>query len=401
MPVYSYVAKNPRGETIKGTLEALDEAQLRAILKEKSLYLLEAKEEKRKPLKQRAKLSRRELITFTIHLATSLESGIPLVTAIQDFSEEFKAKKELFENLVSMLQAGMSFSDALENFPRAFPKVYVSIVMAGEATGNLDRVLWDLVRFLEWQEEVSRQVKQASIYPIIVILMVIGVITLLMTFTLPRIVPILKSYNVELPWVTRMFIGVSEWFQNYWWVIILVIAGFFLFYKLTYAYSIKWRKFWDKLKLKIPVFGPLQHKLAFSRFSHYMASLYKAGIGLIQALSIVQEVVGNEVIAESLSRVKERVLAGEKISEAMKTDPIFPKLVIRMMAVGEETGRIEVTLEKVSDYYDREVPAAIRRFFAVLEPSIIILLGVVVLFLALAIFLPIYKLASSIGAQAR
>jgi len=401
MPVYSYVAKNPRGETIKGTLEALDEVQLRAILKEKSLYLLEAKEEKRKPLKQRAKLSRRELITFTIHLATSLESGIPLVTAIQDFSEEFKAKKELFENLVSMLQAGMSFSDALENFPRAFPKVYVSIVMAGEATGNLDRVLWDLVRFLEWQEEVSRQVKQASIYPIIVILMVIGVITLLMTFTLPRIVPILKSYNVELPWVTRMFIGVSEWFQNYWWVIILVIAGFFLFYKLTYAYSIKWRKFWDKLKLKIPVFGPLQHKLAFSRFSHYMASLYKAGIGLIQALSIVQDVVGNEVIAESLSRVKERVLAGEKISEAMKTDPIFPKLVIRMMAVGEETGRIEVTLEKVSDYYDREVPAAIRRFFAVLEPSIIILLGVVVLFLALAIFLPIYKLASSIGAQAR
>ena len=401
MPVYSYVAKNPRGETIKGTLEALDEVQLRAILKEKSLYLLEAKEEKRKPLKQRAKLSRRELITFTIHLATSLESGIPLVTAIQDFSEEFEAKKELFGNLVSMLQAGMSFSDALENFPRAFPKVYVSIVMAGEATGNLDRVLWDLVRFLEWQEEVSRQVKQASIYPIIVILMVIGVITLLMTFTLPRIVPILKSYNVELPWVTRMFIGVSEWFQNYWWVIILVIAGFFLFYKLTYAYSIKWRKFWDKLKLKIPVFGPLQHKLAFSRFSHYMASLYKAGIGLIQALSIVQDVVGNEVIAESLSRVKERVLAGEKISEAMKTDPIFPKLVIRMMAVGEETGRIEVTLEKVSDYYDREVPAAIRRFFAVLEPSIIILLGVVVLFLALAIFLPIYKLASSIGAQAR
>ena len=401
MPVYSYVAKNPRGETIKGTLEALDEAQLRAILKEKSLYLLEAREEKRKPLKQRARLSRRELITFTIHLATSLESGIPLVTAIQDFSEEFEAKKELFGNLVSMLQAGMSFSDALENFPRAFPKVYVSIVMAGEATGNLDRVLWDLVRFLEWQEEVSRQVKQASIYPIIVILMVIGVITLLMTFTLPRIVPILKSYNVELPWVTRMFIGVSEWFQNYWWVIILVIAGFFLFYKLTYAYSIKWRKFWDKLKLKIPVFGPLQHKLAFSRFSHYMASLYKAGIGLIQALSIVQDVVGNEVIAESLSRVKERVLAGEKISEAMKTDPIFPKLVIRMMAVGEETGRIEVTLEKVSDYYDREVPAAIRRFFAVLEPSIIILLGVVVLFLALAIFLPIYKLASSIGAQAR
>lgn len=401
MPVYTYVAKDIQGKTVKGQLEAMDESQLRATLRSRNLYVVEIKRGKDRPLKERGRLSRRELIVFTVHLATSLEAGIPLITAIEDFAEEIEAKKAIFTGLVSMINAGMSFSDALERYPRAFPSVYVSIVRAGEATGNLDKVLWDLVRFMEWQEEVSRQVKQASIYPTIVILMVIGVITILMTFTLPRIVPILKSYNVELPWMTRMFIGISEWFQTYWWMLILVIGGFVLFYKFTYRYSRGWRRFWDSVKLKIPVFGDLQHKLAFSRFSHYLATLYKAGIGLLQALSIVEDVVGNEIVAEAVGKVRERVMAGEKISDAMKTAPIFPKLVIRMMAVGEETGRIDVTLEKVSDYYDREVPAAIRRFFSVLEPAIIIFLGIVVLFLALAIFLPIYKLASTIGAQAK
>ncbi len=401
MPIFLYTAKDTSGKTVKGQVEVMDEFHLRSALRSRNLYLLEAKQERGKYFREKGKLTKRELIIFTVHLATSLESGIPIITAIQDFSEEIERKRFIFDSLVTMINSGMSFSAALERYPRSFPEIYINIVRAGEATGNLDKVLWDLVRFMEWQEDVARQVKQASIYPTIVILLVIGVITLLMTVTLPRIVPILKSYNVELPWVTRLFISLSNWFQAYWWSIPLVIVLFILFYRFTYKHTKAGRNFWDTGKLKIPIFGALHRKIAFSRFSHYMATLYKAGIGLLQSLSIVEDVVGNSIIGEAISRVRERVMAGEKISEAMKSEEIFPKLVIRMMAVGEETGRVSVTLEKVSEYYDREVPAAIKRFFAFLEPAIIIFLGIVVVLLALAIFLPIYKLASAIGAQAR
>ncbi len=402
MPLYAYYAKDPAGNPVRGELEAIDEKHLMQQLASKNLYLIEAKPAKtRKARRSFAGIKRRDLILFTTHMATSLEAGIPLTTAIKDFADDTSNPRfrKILEDILAQLNAGATFSSALEKYPRAFPEIYVSIVRAGEATGNLDKSLRDLLAFLEWQEDLRRQIIQSSIYPAIIITLVIGVVTLLMTVTLPKISKILLSFNVELPAITRMLIAVSNWFAHYWFLIPLSFAGFYALYFVTYNFTKEGRYIWDMIKLKIPVFGNVQKKLALSRFAHYFTALYRAGIGIIQILSVLERVVGNEVIARAIVRIRNRIIAGESISDAMRKEGIFPQLVIRMMAVGEQTGNMEDTLQKVSDYYDREVPAAIRRFFSFLEPAIIVMLGGLVLVIALSIFLPIYKLTSTITGQ--
>ncbi len=403
MPYFQYKARDGKGKEVRGVVIAENESALSLTLERMNLYLIKAKEVKKERESLRpVGVKRRDLITFTIHLSTSLEAGIALITAIRDFAEstENLKFKEVLNDIVKQLEAGAFLSDAMSKYPRVFSELYVNILRAGEATGNLDMVLKDLVRFLEWQEELASQVKQASIYPAFVISLIIGVITIMMTFTLPKFFPILKSFNVELPLPTKIIMTVSTFFANYWWAIIGAIIGFFLIYIMTNK-TPDGRRFWDRLKLHIPVFGSLNRKVALSRFSHYLSILYRAGIGIVQALYIVEKIVGNAIIADEIKRVREGIVRGESLSEGLKKSEYFPPLVNRMIEVGEDTGKLDESLNKVSEYYDREVPAAIRRFFAILEPTMIVLLGGMVLFMALSIFLPMYKLTSTIGAGVR
>jgi type IV pilus assembly protein PilC len=403
MPYFQYKARDGRGKEVKGIVIAENENALSLTLERMNLYLISAREVKKEKESLRpVGVKRRDLITFTIHLSTSLEAGIALITAIRDFAEstENLKFKEVLNDIVKQLEAGAFLSDAMSKYPRVFSELYVNILRAGEATGNLDMVLKDLVKFLEWQEELTSQVKQASIYPAFVISLIIGVITIMMTFTLPKFFPILKSFNVELPLPTKIIMAVSTFFARFWWAIAGGIAGFVIIYISTNK-TPNGKRFWDRLKLHIPFFGSLNRKVALSRFSHYLSILYKAGIGIVQALYIVEKIVGNSIIADEIKRVREGVVKGESLSEGLKKSEYFPPLVNRMIEVGEDTGKLDESLNKVSEYYDREVPAAIRRFFAILEPAMIVLLGGMVLFMALSIFLPMYKLTSTLGAGVR
>lgn len=400
MPYFHYKARDGKGKEVRGVVIAENESALSLILERMNLYLISAKEVKKEKESLRpVGVKRRDLITFTIHLSTSLEAGIALITAIRDFAEstENLKFKEVLNDIVKQLEAGAFLSDAMSKYPRVFSELYVNILRAGEATGNLDMVLKDLVKFLEWQEELASQVKQASIYPTFVISLIIGVVIIMMTFTLPKFFPILKSFNVELPLPTKIIMTISIFFVNFWWAIIGAIIGFVIIYIITNK-TPEGRRFWDRLKLHIPVFGSLNRKVALSRFSHYLSILYKAGIGIVQALYIVEKIVGNTIIADEIKRVREAIVRGESLSEGLKKSEYFPPLVNRMVEVGEDTGKLDESLNKVSEYYDREVPAAIRKFFAILEPTMIVLLGGMVLFMALSIFLPMYKLTSTIGA---
>lgn len=400
MPYFHYKARDGKGKEVRGVVIAENESALSLTLERMNLYLISAKEVKKEKESLRpVGVKRRDLITFTIHLSTSLEAGIALITAIRDFAEstENLKFKEVLNDIVKQLEAGAFLSDAMSKYPRVFSELYVNILRAGEATGNLDMVLKDLVKFLEWQEELASQVKQASIYPTFVISLIIGVVIIMMTFTLPKFFPILKSFNMELPLPTKIIMTISTFFVNFWWAIIGAIIGFVIIYIITNK-TPKGRRFWDRLKLHIPVFGSLNRKVALSRFSHYLSILYKAGIGIVQALYIVEKIVGNTIIADEIKRVREAIVRGESLSEGLKKSEYFPPLVNRMVEVGEDTGKLDESLNKVSEYYDREVPVAIRKFFAMLEPTMIVLLGGMVLFMALSIFLPMYKLTSTIGA---
>jgi len=402
MPNFKYLARNDKGKKVEGILTVENYDILDEKLKELGLFLVDAKEVKNVEEKgfYFGRIKRREIILFTNHLAISINSGISIISAIQDYAKETDNPKfkKVIEDILRQVNSGTSLSDALAKHPKVFSELYVSVVATGEATGNLDKVLTDLVGFLEWQEDLISQIKQASIYPAFLISMIIGVIVVMMTFTLPKFIPILEKFDVELPFPTKALIAVSRFFQKGWLLMIIFVVLFILIYKITYKKP-DGRFFWDRIKLKIPLFGKLHHKIVLSKFAHYFSILYSSGIGIIESFKIIERVVGNEVIKRAVARSAEEIEQGKSIYESLVEEDVFPPLILRMIQVGETTGNLDLSLEKASQYYDKEVPAAIKKMFATFEPLLIIFMGVVVLFIALAIFLPIYKLTSAIGAS--
>lgn len=402
MPSYKYKARNADGRPVDGILEAESEKELAAKLAELNMVLVSAGTVKSfdMPAIYFGKIKRRDVILFTNHLATSVEAGVSVIQAIADYAVETENLrfKKIVEDVERQVMSGTGLSEALGKHPEAFSELYTAIVATGEATGKLDAVLRDLVGFLEWQEELKGQVRQASIYPAFLISMIIGVIVIMMTVTLPKFIPVLKSFNVKLPTPTRVLIDVSEFFRDYWFLVLAAVILFIVTYRVT-RMTPKGKYFWDSVKLNIPLFGNLNHKIILSKFAHYFSMLFSSGIGIIQSFTIIQRVVGNEVVRASIMRCRDEVEQGGSIYESLKKEKTFPPLVLRMIQVGESTGKLDTSLQKVSQYFDKEVPASIKKMFAVFEPLLIIMMGGVVLFMALAIFLPIYKLTSTLGGQ--
>ena len=403
MPVFKYTGRDSAGGLVEGTMEADNERELASKLAENDIILVDSSGVKTTTQSKGiyfGKVKRREIILFTNHLATSVEAGVPVIQAIQDYGAE--TTDERFRGMVQDVErqvlSGTTLSESLSKHPKAFSEMYVSIVATGEASGNLDLVLRDLVGFLEWQEELIGHIKKASIYPAFLVSMIIGVVIVMMTFTFPQFIPVLKGFNVELPAPTRFLIGVSEFFENWWWAMILFVIGFIVTYIITNR-TPQGKYFWDNVKLKMPLTGKLLHKIMLSRFAHYFSILYSSGIGVVESFGIIRRVVNNEVLRRAISRCLENIERGGSIYDSLKQEKTFPPLVLRMIQVGESTGALDKSLKKVSQYYDKEVPSSIDKMFAVFEPLLIIIMGVVVLFIALSIFLPVYKLTSTIGMQ--
>ncbi len=402
MATYVYRARDASGRLIEGTLSAEEPRELTQKLSELGLLLIDYKEGRVRESSTvyLGRVKRREVILFTVHLATSVEAGVPVIQAIGDYAAETENRqfKGILEDVERQIMAGTTMSSALEKHPKAFGELYSAVISTGEASGNLDQVLRDLVGFLEWQEELNGQVKQAAIYPAFLGAMILGVVVLMMVFTVPKFVTILHSFNVQLPAPTRFLIALSGFFVNYWFFFVFLPVAIVLTYSLTRRTS-DGRFFWDSLKLKIPLFGKLFQKIVLSRFAHYFSMLFSSGIGVLEIFAIIQRVVANEVVRRMIGRVSDRVERGSSIYDALVKEKLVPSLVLRMISVGEKTGSMDNSLKKVSQYYDREVPLTIRKMFAVFEPLMIIFMGGVVLFIALSIFLPIYRLTSTIGMQ--
>ncbi len=403
MPIFKYKGRNATGQLLEGVLDAENENELLKKLGEIDVVLIDFKITHSTSSGDGfyfGKIKRREIILFTNHLASSVDAGIPVIQAIADYGRETDNPRfrKIVEDVQRQVLAGTTLSEAFSKHPEAFQEMYVAIVSTGEATGKLGVVLADLVGFLEWQEDLAAQVKQASIYPAILVSMIVGVVIIMMTFTFPKFIPILKGFQVELPAPTRILIGISEFFQSYWWALVAVVVAVIVMYKITYRTE-QGKFFWDNFKLKIPLFGPLLSKIMLSRFAHFFSILYSSGIGIIESFQIIKRVVGNEVMRRAIGRCGESVERGGTIYDSLKDEATFPPLVMRMIQVGESTGGLDISLKKVSQYYDKEIPASIKKMFAVFEPALVIIMGGVVLFIALAIFLPVYKLTSTIGMQ--
>ncbi len=405
MQTYTYKARDAAGKLIQGSLTAENEIELSSQLSKSGYYLTFARVSSSQAGKTGAKRAHRintlnasELLNFTTQLAISLDAGITLLAALRDLAGAAPSKKvkAVVENIANNVESGRSLKDALSDYSRSFPKLYTSIIGAGESTGKLPFVLGDLAKLLEWQEELKSKVKEASIYPIILFTTMIMVVLVLVIVVIPKFKPMFDDLGVALPLPTQVVLAISDLAAGYWWVGLLAIIGGVVGYKVVNSQE-KGQYLLAKWKLRIPVVGVLMEKIALSRFCHTFALGLRSGVNVFAALGIASEVTGNKYFETLIVKARDYVNVGEKISTALQMSGKFPYLVVRMIGVGEQTGTLSETLEKVNQYYDKEVPAAVRGLFAMFEPLMIVTMGVVVGGIALSVFLPLTSVVSKVG----
>jgi type IV pilus assembly protein PilC len=399
MPVFQYLARSDSGADSSGALFATNEDILYQTLRRQGLFLLNCRIHRGRSLNpQQLRISSRQLISFTIHISTYQQAGIPFMQTLNALAREsFGVKfQTMMEGLITQISGGSTFSAALAQYPRIFDQHYVQMVAAAEATGQLDVRMEELVRHLEWQQEIRSQIKQSSTYPLLMIGLLFAVVILLTTFTLPQFVKLLIQFKAELPLPTRIVIAVSHAFTKYWYLLPLIPGIPYILYSAINRTEAGHLRL-DRLKLKIPIFGPLHRKIAISRFAHHFSCLYASGIDTLSALSIVEGLTGNMVISKVIEQVRHGIEAGKSMAQQFSHSKEFPPFVVQMLSAGEESGNLDMTLKKVALYYDREIPAAIKRAFTIVEPLVLVVMGALVAFIAMSILLPIYEFGSSIN----
>jgi type II secretory pathway component PulF len=398
MPFYNYRAVGEDTSIIKGRIEASDEAELEERLRLRGLTLIEATKERLTVLfKRRQKLKDNELLNFTYFLHLILTSGIPIISGLRDMAKQLGNRRvsSLAGFVHAKVEAGMSLSEAMSEYPDSFPSYYTGMVKAGEASGKLDDVLSDLRNYLEWQIAFKKTIRSAMAYPAIVLTAVILLGTLLFTFVMPKFVRILTELKVPLPMPTKVLIFIASFIKGYWPVIILFLVSIPLIFRFVYKTE-SGKRMIDLLMLKLPIFGGLIRRLNLSRYFRTFATLYRSGLTIDDTLKISTDVIKNTIIITSLRRVTEVVLGGESLYRAFRDVEGFPPIVINMVEIGEKTGTLDTTALRISEMYDREVSETLRRLFTILEPLIIIMLGALVLLTLASFFLPLYRIVGGI-----
>jgi len=398
MPNFRYKARDKYGKPLTGVITSENRELAFSYIKN-SGYIPVTVEQFDNPYMERGFLTRfsrvnlEELLAFTRQLVTLQTSGLPLLTSLEALKEQSENKllKNVIARIIIDIKGGLSFSDALAKHPNIFNELYVNMVKAGEASGKLDEILERLAILSEHQMQTQSKIKSATMYPIIVIFTLIGAFIAMIVFVLPKFAELFSSFNVELPLPTRILLGINYIVQNYWYII-LAVVGILVFLVNRYVNTSIGRRMWDGLKLRIPIFGPLILKIIISRFARITGALIKSGIPLLQVLEMTSKTAGNVVVAESLNKVRRSVNEGKPMHEPMKEDKLFPPLVVHMVAVGENTGKLDHLLSRVSDYYDGQVDYTLKNLTTAIEPILIFCLGGMVLVMALAIFLPMWNL---------
>ncbi|PIQ89021.1 MAG: pilus assembly protein PilC [Candidatus Omnitrophica bacterium CG11_big_fil_rev_8_21_14_0_20_42_13] len=397
MPNYKYVAKDKTGKNVSGLAEMPDEVSLIDRLHRQELLVVSIHQTKAPKLQARSvKLD--ELVIFCRQLATMIDSGIPLAQTLSILAEQTEDKylSEVTAKTRQDIEEGLSFSEALKKHQKVFSGLFISMVRAGEVSGQLDEVLDRLATYLEKVSVLKRKVRSSLIYPVVVISMAI----LITTFLLIKVVPTFKAIFVtlggRLPLPTRILIGISDGIRSsfLYIVIILVILGIII---QRYVSTEKGRYNFDKMLLKVPIFGQLFRKVAVAKFSRTLSTLVKSGVPIIDSLEIVGKTSGNKIIEQAIIQATSSIKEGEPIAEPLARGNIFPPMVVRMISVGEQTGHLEKMLSKIADFYEEQVDAAVSALTSLIEPVVIVLLGTIIGGIVISLFLPIFSVLELIG----
>jgi type IV pilus assembly protein PilC len=402
MAKFVYKAVDNYGNYSNGTLEAASFQLAIEELRSKGLWVLNMMDPAQSVLRKEIsfggpKVKTEHFTVFCRQLATMYKSGINMVESVQVLGEQAQAKpfKKILLEISEEMQRGTQFSVAASSYPTVFSNIFLSMIRAGEASGNLDEMLSRVALFYEKEYYTKQKVKSAMVYPVIMGIVTVLVIIILMTFVVPRLVGNFAAMGLELPLPTKIVIAISNWMKVYWYLVLLSL----LIPPITIALLKKIPKAvyaMDYIKLKLPVFGSLWHKQAMSRFSRTFSSLFASAIPMLQMMSIVSSVVGNQVIANLILESREGLRSGNSISEPFRKSWLFPPMVVQMLAVGERSGQLDTMLEKVADFYEADVDAMADRLKSLLEPIMILILAVIVGGIVLAVMLPSFKILGNL-----
>ena len=345
-----------------------------------------------------AKIKGKELMIITRQLATLIGSGLPLLRSLRVLKDQRKGGASIVLGKVADdIESGALFSEALAKHPASFPKIYVSMIKAGEAGGALEVVLNRLAEFMEKEAKLKGKIKSAMAYPAVIVMVTSGILTFIMMKIVPTFIKIFEDMEAgDLPGPTKLLIKLSKLFTQKFYLIIIFFVAMGILYKILT--KIKFTRYWiDMGKMKIPIFGPVVSKTIIARFARTFSTLITSGVPILQSLQIVRDTLGNDVVANGINEVRNRVREGEGIAVPMMRTKVFPPMVTNMIAVGEETGAIDTMLEKVADAYEAEVDAAVAAMTSMLEPLLIVFMGGIVGFIVISLFLPLIKLAMSLS----
>ena len=403
MPVYMWKARTRQGTIKKGEVEAANDAAVMAQLRAQMLLPVSVKAKARDVSEYlpflKPGIRTKELVIFTRQFATMIDAGLPLVQCLEILGEqqENSTFKEIIREVKSDIEQGSTFADALRKHEKPFDSLYVNLVQAGEIGGILDTIMNRLAVYLEKADALARKVKGAMVYPTTVLVVAILVVVLMLVKIIPTFEKMFADFGGQLPGPTQVVINMSHWMQNWLGFFIVATGVVLVAYFQARKRVPKFRRATDMFALKLPIFGSLLRKVAVARFSRTLGTMIASGVPILDGLDIVAKTAGNMVIEEALCDVKSAISEGKTIAEPLSESQVFPGMVVQMIAVGEETGAMESMLSKIADFYDDEVDAAVDALTAMLEPAMMVVLGGTVGGLLVAMYLPIFKIAETIG----
>jgi len=401
MPIYKWEGKTAKGAIKKGEMEAPSEAAIRIHLRQQNIIptkVFTKGKEFKIPFSFKKKVRQRSIAIFTRQLATMIDAGLPLVQSLEILSQQQESKvfKDIIREIREEVEGGSTFAGALKKHPATLNELYTNLVVAGEEGGILDNILNRLANYIEKSEALKKKVKSALIYPATIVGVAVIVVMILMIFVIPVFETMFKSAGQTLPLPTLIVMTLSKLIKKY--VIIFIPALILLFFIARKYYQTQnGRAILDRLLLKLPVFGPLFKKIAVARFSRTLGTLVSSGVPILDGLTIVSRTSGNRTIETAILNARTSIREGETIAEPLNRSKLFPPMVIQMISVGESTGALDSMLSKIADFYEEEVDISVTNLTSLMEPFLMVFLGIVIGGVVISMYLPIFQMANAIG----
>ncbi len=402
MPIYVWEGRGRDGGNRRGTISATSESAALSQLRAQSIVAHKVRAKPRDLAEiipfLKPKIASKDIVVFTRQFATMLDAGLPLVQCLDILANQQPNKvfKSILYSVKADVESGKTFADSLAKHPRAFDRLYVSLVAAGEVGGILDTILSRLAAYMEKAAALARKVKGAMVYPVSVLVIACGVVVMMLVKVIPVFEKMFADFGGVLPLPTQVVINLSHFMRENLLVGMAGLAGIVFLFRYSYATE-KGRYFWDSTFLKAPVLGPVVVKIAVARFSRTLSTMLSSGVPILDALDIVGKTAGNVVVEKELIEVRAAISRGDTVSEPLSKSKVFPGMVVQMVAVGEQTGAMDSMLAKIADFYDDEVDAAVSAMTAMLEPAMMVVLGGSIGALLIAMYLPIFKIAETVG----